>query len=169
MKTYIGTKIIQAKPATNIESAAIKENCPVETQVAIFRNKGIAEQEGYHVKYPDNYESWSPKEVFEEAYRECDGMTFGLAIEAMKKGHKVARKGWNGKGMFIYIQEGRKTYFHNLKWEVQKQLTNEKVTDKDGRVTICSHIDMKTTDGSLVIGWLASQTDMLSEDWYIVG
>lgn len=57
------------------------------------RNENPAD-EGYLVKYSDNYESWSPKNVFDEAYRVCDNMTFGLAIEEMKKGKKVARKGW---------------------------------------------------------------------------
>ena len=77
-------------------------------------------------------------------------MNFGQAIEELKKGKKVARKGWNGKGMFIYLTFGSQC--------------DEKILKKK----INPHIDMKSSDDSIVIGWLASQTDMLSEDWYIV-
>ena len=59
--------------------------------------------EGYKVTYPDGYVSWCPKAQFEAAGRPCDGMTFGMAIEAMKRGKKVARKGWNGKGMWLCV------------------------------------------------------------------
>jgi hypothetical protein len=65
---YIGTKIIDAWPE-------VKDG-----------------KEGYGVKYPDGYISWSPKDVFEEAYRSTNGMNFGLAIEAAKKGFKITGK-----------------------------------------------------------------------------
>ena len=79
MKQYIGTKIVQA-----------------ETQELRYRNeagKDISE-EGYKVRYQDGYESWSPKGVFEEAYRRTDGVTFGLALEAMKKGKGARLPQW---------------------------------------------------------------------------
>ena len=74
----------------------------------IFRGWKIPENEnpadeGYLVEYSDGYISWSPKKQFEEAYRLCDNMTFGLAIEALKKGLKVARKGWNGKKQYCEL------------------------------------------------------------------
>jgi len=165
MKRYIGVKIIDAKPATNVESAAIRQGFSVEEMKEHYQKNKIAEREGYHVEYPDGYQSWSPKEVFEEAYRECDYMTFGLAIEAMKKGHKVARKGWNGKGMFIYIQDGSKVETGALRSVAMLEYCKSRVIQ---HVKINPHIDMKAADGSLVIGWLASQTDMLAEDWVIV-
>lgn len=95
-------------------------------------------------------------------------MTFGEALEALKAGKKVARKGWNGKGMFLYLQEGSKPYFHDLKSNVQVHLTNQHTVDMDGRVTINPHIDMKAADNTIVVGWLASQADMLQEDWEVV-
>ena len=91
-------------------------------------------------------------------------MNFGQAIEAMKAGKKVARPGWNGKGMFIYFVQGRTVLRESLRNEADFHYPLE--TDND--ISICSHIDMKAADGSIVIGWLASQTDMLSEDWQIV-
>lgn len=51
-------------------------------------------KEGYAVKYPDGYISWSPKDVFEEAYRLTDGLTFGLALEAAKKGMGMRLPSW---------------------------------------------------------------------------
>ena len=106
MKQYIGTKIIEARPGSMAEAQALKDNILLDVQYQKCEKAGIEDKDGYIVKYPDGYISWSPKDVFEEAYKLCDNMTFGLAIEAMKKGAKVARKGWNGNGMFIYIQEG---------------------------------------------------------------
>jgi hypothetical protein len=88
-------------------------------------------------------------------------MDFGKALEALKDGKKVARAGWNGKGMFIYYQPG----------SVVKQARNnvlDEIITRDGQVEICGHIDMKAADGKIVVGWLASQTDMLSEDWGII-
>lgn len=89
-------------------------------------------------------------------------MNFGQAIEALKEGKKVCRSGWNGKGMFIYLQQGSKVSGTLMR--------NEAIRDYFGNnpVVISPHIDMKAADGSLVIGWLASQTDMLAEDWEIV-
>ncbi len=52
--------------------------------------------DGYLVEYEGGYQAWSPKDVFDAAYRPTTGMTFGLAIEAMKAGKRVARAGWNG-------------------------------------------------------------------------
>ena len=162
MKQYIGVKIIKAKPGTMAEAQAIKSHFPSKMIKDSIQDK---EPDGYIVEYADGYISWSPKDVFEEAYRPCDNMTFGLAIEAMKKGKKVARKGWNGKGMFIYIQDGNRVFTHNLRADAIRDYCMSRVIQ---HVDINPHIDMKAADGSLVIGWLASQTDMLAEDWYIV-
>lgn len=76
MKNYIGVKIVKAKPGTMAEAQALKSGCSVETQKRIFQKSGTKDQEGYIVKYPDGYISWSPKEVFEKAYRELDCKEF---------------------------------------------------------------------------------------------
>lgn len=89
-------------------------------------------------------------------------MNFGEAIQALKSGKKVAREGWNGKGMFLTLQEGSTVVGTNMRNE------NARNFYQDNNVKICSHIDMKAADGSYVVGWLASQTDMLAEDWVIV-
>lgn len=124
--------------------------------------------EGYLVEYQDGgapndsrhkgYISWSPKAQFDAAYRPVTALTFGQAIEALKAGHCVARGGWNGKGMFLYLIKGV---------ELQQGLKygyGEYVNEPAFVSSIC----MKTADNKLVVGWLASQTDMLAEDWEIL-
>ena len=250
MKTYIGTKIIQAEPALRIDGKVYSpdEILPEDTDVEV----------GYRVRYPDGYESWSPRDVFEAAYmpvlnnpqlktdapsvsqqmvddfiletwtttlgdkttvvrailrngfeivessacvsaenydetmgraicmekikdkvwfllgfllqtavhgvkkteteadRPAYGMTFGVAIEAAKKGKRIARKGWNGKGQYV---------------ELAKAISYESPT---GAVVNAEHdaignqaLAFVGTSG-VQMGWLASQADMLAEDWEIV-
>ena len=91
-------------------------------------------------------------------------MNFGQAIEVLKNGGKVARQGWNGKGMFLYLVKGFELDSNNLRNEAREKLFK----DSNEKILINSHIDMKAADGSIVIGWLASQTDMLSEDWVVI-
>ena len=158
MKNYVGTKFIEAKPMKRGEYNKYRGWTIPENE--------NPDDEGYLVRYSDGYESWSPKKQFEEAYKDCTGMTFGIALELLKKGCKVAREGWNGKGMFIYLSTG---YSINVDDVLNRNLCEYLAkTSNDGIVCVNSHIDMKAVDGSLAIGWLASQTDMLAEDWVIV-
>ena len=86
--------------------------------------------------------------------------SFSTALDLLKQGNKVARSGWNGKGMWIIYTPGR----------VIENLEPNSFYDKCGfeaPVTITGHIDMKAADGSMVVGWLASQTDLLAHDWMI--
>lgn len=87
---------------------------------------------------------------------------FGMALEALKRGKAVARNGWNGKGMFLTLQNGSEVEGNNMRNEPAKKYYG------DCKAKICPHIDMKAADGSYVVGWLASQTDMLAEDWDII-
>lgn len=123
--------------------------------------------DGYKVTYPDGYVSWCPKAQWEEACRPVDGMTFGMAIEMMKRGKKVARKGWNGKGMWLCIPlvDGPKHVSMDGIWgEPNKDYAGL----IGGTVKVMPYVSMKAADGSIVMGWLASQTDMLAEDWMVV-
>jgi hypothetical protein len=116
--------------------------------------------DGYTVKYSDGRSSWIPKDEFELAYQPLDRLSFGHAVQAMKEGHKVARSGWNGKNMCIFLIPGSVI-------TVTEGRPLAKVFDVDEIVSYLPHIDMKTADGK-VVPWLASQTDMLSDDWMIV-
>jgi hypothetical protein len=71
------------------------------------------------------------------------GYGIGIAVGAMFYGHKVARKGWNDKGMWLALQ----------------------VTDTDSKMSL-PYVYMKTADGKLV-PWLCSQSDLLTTDWII--
>lgn len=83
-------------------------------------------------------------------------MNFGQAIEALKAGKKVARSGWNGKGMFLYLVPAGE---YPARTAVAKSVWGE-----DGLVPYQAYIAMKTVQGT-VVPWLASQTDLLAEDW----
>lgn len=95
-------------------------------------------------------------------------MNFGKVIEALKEGKKATRTGWNGKDMFIYLTTGSVVHLDEMKPETANYLRNFCKDKGIDEVEICPHIDMKTADNKLVIGWLASQTDMLSDDWTIL-
>jgi hypothetical protein len=130
MKTYIGVKIVQAEPEA-------KDG-----------------KDGYKVQYEEGYVSWCPKDVFEKHNRETGGMPFSHALEALKQGKRAARKGWNGKGMWV-------RRFSRTELPMNCALTHPFLVIEypEGHPAY--------PDGSC-IPWLASQTDMLSDDWYIV-
>ena len=151
MKNYVGTKFIEAREMNRGDYNDYRGWTIPENE--------NPEDKGYLVKYSDGYESWSPKDVFEAAYKECNGMTFGIAVELLKKGFKVAREGWNGKGMFLY-------HVPTASYAPCTEIGKECATD-DGKVPYGAYIAMKTAQGN-VVPWLASQTDMLAEDWVIV-
>lgn len=84
---------------------------------------------------------------------------FGQAIAELKQGKKVCRAGWNGKGMFLFLVQGS-TFKVN-----RAPLLG--IYPEGTEINYCPHIDMKTADNKIV-PWLASQTDVLAEDWQIV-
>ena len=89
-----------------------------------------------------------------------DIKNFGWALVKLKEGKKVAREGWNGKGMFIFLVPGSR-------FKVNRPPLNE-IYPEGTEVEYHAHIDMKTAQG-YVVPWLASQADMLAEDWEVVG
>lgn len=135
MNRCIGTKIIKAK---------------------ISERQGPDGMFGYDVEYADGYKSWSPSDAFEESYKQCDAMTFGLALEALKKEQYVQRAGWNGKGLKLALVGKGGCYEHGMS-EVSTL----------PYIVIIYPKESKTTPGA-VVPWLASQTDLLADDWSIV-
>lgn len=94
-------------------------------------------------------------------------MRFGEALVHARKGKKIARHGWNGKGMYVYVKPGRIIPLEM--WQVT--MPSEKPTEeekKKGYVVVNPHLDMMNAQGERIIGWSASQTDMLIDDWYLV-
>lgn len=86
-------------------------------------------------------------------------MRFGTALEALEAGRRVARAGWNGKGMFLYHVPGS-TF-------VVDRPPLLGIYPRGTEIKYHAHIDMSTVDGQCV-PWLCSQTDMLAADWEIL-
>ena len=149
MKQYIGTKLIEAEKAYRVDGKTVvlpDNGVPCGSEI----------ERGYKVRYADGYESWSPQDVFEEAYRPTDGLSFGLAIEAVKKGKKIARRGWNGKNQYVELATciGYKDPQGNVTNPYHEAIGNKALA-------------FVGTSG-VQLGWLASQADMLADDWRIV-
>jgi len=83
-------------------------------------------------------------------------MTFSEALKSLKFGGKLARAGWNGKGMFIFLVPGSE-------FEVNRPPLLG-IYPEGTKIKYRDHIDMKTAQGD-VVPWVASQTDLLAEDW----
>ena len=162
-KLFIGTKVISALFMTRQDYND-------------YRGWQLPEDEngsdkGYLVEYRDGgpsnhadhagYISWSPEAVFNSSYQTSGTLSFGHAIELAKDGYKIARSGWNGKNMWLILVPGSP----NIKPVAGTPYSNAGLIEK---VTIDAHIDMFTAQGTMQPGWLASQSDMLAEDWCIV-
>ena len=100
-----------------------------------------------------------PMEISERPINKTSRLGFGAAIEAMKNGKRVAREGWNGKGMFLYYISADR---YPAKTEIAKT-----IADDDGKVPYGAYVALKTVSG-LVIPWTPNMLDMLAEDWVIV-
>lgn len=154
MKKFIGVKVINAEPM----------NLGVYNK---YRGWTIPSDEdpkkdGYLVVYMDGYESWSPKEIFEEAYRETTGITFGLAVEAMKKGLKVARSGWNGKDMYAVYMPG---YPEGVQ---VNEITQKQHGVPEGTKFVYRPYFQLYTAQKDVAMWSPSTSDSLADDWFIL-
>lgn len=95
-----------------------------------------------------------------------ENLNFGEAIEALKDGKCVARNGWNGKGMYIYLNKGNVYALDGTHIDGISASLFE--TGDTGTITRLPNLNMRSANGSIVTGWLASQTDILAEDWIIL-
>ena len=155
MKQYIGSKIVKAWPCYRIPVIGGRyEYCKLDEVVPTCITG--QPEDGYRVQYEDGYLSWSPKDVFEAAYRETAGLSFGLAIEAAKMGKKIARAGWNGKNQYVELAYCI-SYKNNAAEVVNVNHCN--IGNKAFAFVGTSGVQM---------GWHASQADMLADDWQIV-
>jgi hypothetical protein len=151
---YVGTKQIEARPMTR-GAYNYYRGWPIPSDEDPNDN-------GYLIKYSDGYEHWSPEKQFDETYRPCDNMTFGIALEMLKKGFRVARKGWNGKGMFVVFQKG---YPEGIPCNKQ---TAEAWGISEGDLFKCNpYLQIRCVDGSHSM-WVPSINDCLAEDWVII-
>lgn len=160
MATYFGTKVVMARQMTR---QAYND----------YRGWKLPENEngsdpGFLIEYVDGgapndprhagYISWSPRDVFERAYRPTTGLTFGAAIEAVKIGKCVARAGWNGAGQFVYLVPAGS---HLAQTEAQR------VFGIGAIVPHRAYLALKTAQGDIAT-WAPSGSDALADDWIIL-
>lgn len=162
MKPYVGTKRLNAGRMTLGDYNAFRGwKMPADEDPAAL---------GYLVEYADGgkanvdgfagYVSWSPADVFERSYRDVRGLTFGEALEALKSGLRVARAGWNGKGMFAYVVPAAS---YPVQTGAAKAYYGE-----GAMVPYRPYLALKTVDDD-VATWAPSCADVLSEDWEVIG
>ena len=165
--THIGTKLIIAM--------AMSRSDYNEYRGWELPDNENGDDEGFLVEYLDGgqanhpnhagYISWSPKDVFENAYRPTQGLSFGMVLEALKAGQRVARAGWNGKGMWLSLScDGSREVAAENFWSPHNA---EFARENGGSATVQPCITMKNAKGEIQMGWLATQSDMLSDDWMI--
>jgi len=164
METYLGVKLIKAMPMNRQTyndyrgwQLPADENGSDEGRLVEYIDGG----EPNHLNHA-GYISWSPEGVFERAYRETSGMTFGLATEAAKLGNKVARVGWNGVGMFAYIVPA-------ANYHAQNDIARDYFGDGRGKpnVPYRAYWALKTAQNDIAT-WAPSGSDSLAEDWMII-
>lgn len=167
MKTYICSKLIHAVPAKMVNGIPWPEGLPMPeiSEQKIDEHCGCnietRIEEGYMftTSKDDKYPQFMTAEEFEKSCRSAENMTFGDALVALKQGQRVARKGWNGKNMYVFLAD-------DVEFSTDADIS-EFYGSADG-VYVATMLVIRTARGNLQPGWLASQADMLAEDWYIV-
>lgn len=139
-KEYYGTKRVTAWIANKIVGAT--------------RDDSGKHVPGYAVVYQDGYRSWCPKKVFEAVYQPLDALSFSHALQALKDGYRVARAGWNGKDIWLEL-------VNEDEWSTSIGPSFVE------NAHLLPWIGMKTADGGFV-PWVASQSDMLANDWKVL-
>lgn len=165
LKMYIGTKVVEARPMYEIDAESIG--------YARKNSDHHEYREGYHVRYlnPDDptCDTWFPKDVFEKAYSEVGTVNFGDAIDLLKAGLAVRRKGWNGKGLFIAKQVPS-----HITGDIIPNMQSLPQSVKDILMSRENpHIDY--TNQMLIINpdgradsWVPSSNDIFANDWEVV-
>lgn len=165
MKTYIFSKVIHAVPTKMVNGCPWPEGLPLPE---ISESKQINEhcgctieariEDGYMftTSKDDKFPQFMTAEEFEKICRSTEDMTFGDALVALKNGERVARKGWNGKNQYVELA-------CCISYVNREQL----IVNVDHKNIGNKALAFVGTSG-VQLGWLASQADMLAEDWYIV-
>jgi len=161
MEKYLGVKEVLAKPMTRQEYND-------------YRGWELPENEngddlGYLKDDGQGHIQWDPIETFNRDFRFVIGMSFGFAIEAAKLGKKIARKNWNGKNMFVVYMEPLKLPPYNTEDTFRKvNDRTAKFIGEDKPLNCQPYFAMYNAQEEWIPGWSATQSDMLSEDWFIV-
>lgn len=165
MKTYICTKVIHAVPVMMVNGWPWPDGLPLPAAKEVTDpldgriSHHYTIEDGYMFTNDigDQHPQFLSTADFEAMCRPAESMSFGDALEAMKNGERVAREGWNGKDMYIFIA-------CEPDFVTDADISAFDNQDVETGDVIC----MKTAQNTFQLGWLASQADMLAEDWYIV-
>lgn len=169
MKTYIGTKVVRAVAMTRFAYNALRGwMVPADENGA---------DDGYLVEYLDGgkpnvpgyagYVSWSPKEQFDKAYVSVANLSFGMALEALKCGFRVARAGWNGNGQWVTMagpKEGTKVHSDAF-WSANNAEFAR--VQPDSEVTVTPYFTIKSAQDEIAV-WVPSTSDCLANDWRVL-
>lgn len=159
MEKYIGTKTVSAKAMTRQEYNDLRGWPVPEDENPADKGYLIEYVDGGQANHPDyaGYISWSPEGVFERAYRPTTNMTFGDALVKLKEGKRVARSGWNGKGMFVYLVPANS-------YKAQTDAARDCFGDE---VPYNPYMAIKNVDHT-VSTWVPSVNDALADDWMLL-
>ena len=167
MSSYIGTKLVNAKPMTRQEYND-------------FRGWKLPEDErgddkGYLVEYVDGgkantaeyagYVSWSPVDVFERSYKCSGSLGFGEVLIALKAGYRIARSGWNGKDQYVVAQAQTTNTDAAKIWNRHNKSHAEKL---GGSINVAPYCTLKTAQDTLAMGWTPSTGDLFANDWLVL-
>ena len=156
MKKYIGVKTIEAEPCVAWEDGPDYK-------------KGDS---GYKMFQKDGTFYFCPEHVFKDAYSEVDTMTFGLAIEALKKGFPLAREGWVEKGLFVFkqvpaqVEQDIIPKMQSVPQRVKDIVLGRMVKGKPG-LNYTNQMCIVNRDGR-VDSWVPSSSDIFAKDWIVV-
>lgn len=125
---------------------------------------GLTINGGYLISYEDGYVSWSPPGPFENGYIQdpepdaepADLFGFDVVVRGLIEGKRYARRGWNGKDMFIFMVPGSQ-------FEVSRPPLLG-IYPEGTPITYRAHVDMRMADGSISV-WTVAQPDVLAHDW----
>lgn len=164
MQTYIGTKVIQAKPMTRKEYNDLRG-------WEVPADEGPDDLVGYLVEPTDSRLnqvtfngciSWIEKEEFEKTYKSSGELGFGHIIEFLKQGKRVTRKDWNTNNQFVYYVPANKyPADRNPNSPIKGYFENDEVPYR-------AYLALKTAQED-VATWTPSVSDVLANDWVIIG
>lgn len=157
---YVGAKVIKALPMTRAAYNDYRGWTVPDNECGEDAGFLVEYRDGGQSNHPDHegYISWSPAEVFSNAYKASGELDFGAATKLAKEGCKVARKDWNESGMFAYVVPANK---YPVRTEMVKGVF------ENDMVPYRAYWALKTAQND-VVPWTPSGTDTLSEDWTIV-
>ena len=169
MNTYIGTKVVRAVAMTRAAYNALRgwmvpadENGADEGYLVEYLDGGKPNVPGY-----TGYVSWSPKEQFENVYLNIANLSFGMALEALRRGRRVARAGWNGGGQWVTLagpKEGAKVHADSF-WSAKN--ADFARDQPDGEVTVAPYFTLKNAQDQIAV-WVPSTSDCLANDWRVL-